>query len=159
MATVNGFYMIDEQFFKDFPDPYLKGNKKENRPHYYSFKEEGTDIIWVIPLSSQVEKYEKIIEKKLKYTKKCDSLHIMEVAGEKSVFLLQDMFPITERYILREYVIKKVPLKLVDKSEIKPLLKKAKIVHSLLIHKNHKFTPTQPDVKNIHEKLKASLPK
>lgn len=30
-----GFYIIKDKFFEDMPDPYLKGNKAGNRPHYY----------------------------------------------------------------------------------------------------------------------------
>ena len=32
-----GFYIIKDKFFVDMPDPYLKGNKAGNRPHYYCF--------------------------------------------------------------------------------------------------------------------------
>ena len=28
----NGFYIIKDSFFSDMSDPYLKGNKKQNRP-------------------------------------------------------------------------------------------------------------------------------
>ena len=68
-------------------DPYLKSNKEGNRPHYYCFKEDATGVYWMIPLSIRAEKYGKIIENKEKTGKPCDILH--------SVFLIQDMFPIT----------------------------------------------------------------
>ena len=55
-----------EKFFKDMPDSYLKGNKAGNRPHYYCFEDTNTGIYWMIPLSSRVDKYRKIIEKKKK---------------------------------------------------------------------------------------------
>lgn len=55
----SGFYIIKEQFFEDMNEPYLKGNKKENRPHYYCFEDENTGIYWMIPLSSKIEKYRK----------------------------------------------------------------------------------------------------
>ena len=42
-----GFYIIKDKFFKDMPDPYLKGNKAENRPHYYCF-EDSFSLIGVI---------------------------------------------------------------------------------------------------------------
>lgn len=60
----SGFYIIKEQFFEDMNEPYLKGNKKENRPHYYCFEDENTGIYWMIPLSSKIEKYRKIMEKR-----------------------------------------------------------------------------------------------
>ena len=50
-----GFYIIKDAFFKEMADPYLKGNKEENRPHYYCFEDKSSDIFWMIPLSSRVE--------------------------------------------------------------------------------------------------------
>lgn len=102
----SGFYIIKEQFFEDMNEPYLKGNKKENRPHYYCFEDENTGIYWMIPLSSKIEKYRKIMEKREAKGKTCDILHILRLDDKReSVFLIQDMFPITEQYIEREYKI------------------------------------------------------
>ena len=60
-----GFYVIKD-FFEKMEDPYLKSNKEGNRSHYYCFKEDATGVYWMIPLSSHVEKYRKIIENKEK---------------------------------------------------------------------------------------------
>ena len=57
-----GFYIIKDIFFTDMQEPYLKGNKEENRPHYYCFEDSATGIYWMIPLSTQIDKYRKIIE-------------------------------------------------------------------------------------------------
>lgn len=59
-----GFYIIKDKFFEDMNEPYLKGNKEANRPHYYCFKEENTGLFWMIPLSSRIDKYKNIINKK-----------------------------------------------------------------------------------------------
>ena len=60
----------------------------------------------MIPLSSRVEKYRRIVEKKEKSGRSCDILHIVKSDDSReSVFLIQDMFPITEKYIEREYTI------------------------------------------------------
>ena len=67
-----GFYIIKDRFFIEMNDPYLKGNKEANRPHYYCFKEEKTDLYWMIPLSSRIDKYKKIINKKILAGKKCE---------------------------------------------------------------------------------------
>lgn len=61
-----GFYIIRDKFFEDMADPYLKGNKAENRPHYYCFEDKSIGIYWMIPLSSRVDKYKRIMEKKEK---------------------------------------------------------------------------------------------
>lgn len=37
------FYIISDQYFRDFPDPNLKGNHAESRPHYFAFKETELD--------------------------------------------------------------------------------------------------------------------
>ena len=53
----NGFYIIKDSFFSDMSDPYLKGNKKQNRPHYYCFEDSNYNgIYWMIPLSSRIDK-------------------------------------------------------------------------------------------------------
>jgi hypothetical protein len=92
----HGFYIIDDLFFEKFNDPFLKGNKSENRPHYYCFKDTNEGLYWIIPLSSRINKYQKIINQRLKNHKPCDILHICTLSnGKQSVFLIQDMFPIT----------------------------------------------------------------
>ena len=63
MLKERGFYVIRDKFFEDFPDPYLKGNKEERRPHYFAFKDKKTHLMWMIPLSSRTAKYQGIITK------------------------------------------------------------------------------------------------
>jgi len=50
-----GFYIIRDKFFEDMSDPYLKGNKAGNRPHYFCFEDTSRGIYWRIPLSSQID--------------------------------------------------------------------------------------------------------
>lgn len=98
----SGFYIIKDKFFLDMADPYLKENKCENRPHYYCFDDKIEGIFWMIPLSSNVEKYNKIINKRRGKT--CDIIHIVKLDDNKiSALLIQDMFPIKEEYIEREF--------------------------------------------------------
>lgn len=98
-------------------------------------------------------KYKKIIEAKEKNNKKCDVLHILKLSnGKNNVFLIGDMFPVTENYIEREYTIKNNHLMLYNESEIILIEKKAKKVKEMIKH-GVKFTRTQPDVMKIFEKL------
>ena len=91
-----GFYIIKEKFFEDMSDPFLKGNKGKNRPHYYCFEDTHTGIYWMIPLSSRIDKYKRIMEKKEKAGKPCDILHVVKLDDSReSVFLMQDMFRVT----------------------------------------------------------------
>jgi hypothetical protein len=108
----------------------------------------------MIPMSSRVEKYRNIIEKKLQYGKPCDTLYITTLDnGRENVFLIQDMFPVTEEYIEREYTIGENQLMLTSEQDVKEIERKARKVVSLL-KRGIKFTPTQPDVWAILEKLK-----
>lgn len=149
-----GFYIIKDKFFEDMPDPYLKGNKAGNRPHYYCFEDTNTNIFWMIPISSQVDKYKRIIDKKEKAGKPCDILHIVKLDDSReSTFLIQDMFPITEEYIEREYTIAKNHLMLTSEHSVRIIEQKARKVMGML-KRGVKFMPTQPDVMAILKKLK-----
>lgn len=148
-----GFYIIKDKFFEDMSDPYLKRNKDGNRPHYYCFEDSKTGIYWMIPLSSRIDKYKRIIEKKEKSGRQCDILHIVKLDDNReSAFLIQDMFPITEEYIAREYTIAGNHLILTSEQTAKEIERKARKVIGML-KRGIKFTPTQPDVMAIFEKL------
>jgi len=151
--TKFGFYIIKDKFFTDIADPYLKGNKKENRPHYYCFKDAKDGIYWMIPLSSRVCKYRQIEQKKKNAGKPCDIIHIARLDdGRKSVFLIQDMFPITQNYIEREYTISGQPMLLTSQGTAKIVEQKARKIMGML-KRGIKFTPTQPDIMAILRKL------
>lgn len=150
-----GFYIIKDSFFNEMNDPFLKGNKEGNRPHYYCL--EDTDgIFWMIPLSSRIEKYKKIMDKKNEQGKPCDIVHIVKLDDDReSVFLIQDMFPITEKYIEREYTIAGNHLILTSEHSAKQIERKARKVMALL-KRGVKFMPTQPDTNTILKKLHNS---
>lgn len=148
-----GFYIIKDKFFEDMSDPYLKGNKGANRPHYYCFEDTSIGIYWMIPLSSRIDKYRRIIEKKEAAGKPCDILHVVKLDDNReSVFLIQDMFPITEAYLEREYTIAGNHLMLTSEHTAKEIARKAKKVMAML-KRGIKFTPTQPDIAMILRKL------
>lgn len=149
---VSGFYIIKDSFFKLINDPNIKLNKSGNRPHYYCFADED-GLFWMIPLSSQVEKYKQLIDKRVSINKPCDIIHIAKLDnGKESVFLIQDMFPVTEDYIERQYTIKGNHLKLTSEKTIMQVEKKAKRIKAL-IDKDIKYTPKQPNIKRIKNML------
>ena len=149
-----GFYIIKDSFFDDMADPYLKGNKEGNRPHYYCYEDFVTGLYWMIPLSSRIDKYKKIVENKKRAGKPCDIIHIVKLDDDReSAFLIQDMFPITEKYVEREYTIAGNHLMLTSEHTVKDVEQKARKVVAML-KRGVKFTPTQPDVISILNKLK-----
>lgn len=153
--TLCGFYILKDKFFNEMNDPYLKNNKDGNRPFYYCVKEsaEQKDIYWMIPLSSRTEKYKRIIETKNNSHKPCDGLHICKLPnGIESAFLIQDIFPITDEYVEREFTLGSNHLILPYQDDTKIIKAKAKKVIRL-VKNGIKLTPTSPDVLSIFNKL------
>ena len=72
--------------------------------------------------------------------------------GGESVSLIQDMFPITVEYIEREYTIAGKHMLLSSEQRVRELERKAKKVLKKLQH-GVKFTPTQPDIMKIMNRL------
>lgn len=153
--TLCGFYILKDEFFNKMNDPYLKNNKDGNRPFYYCVKEssEQKDIYWMIPLSSRVEKYKGIIASKTNSHKPCDGLYVCKLPnGVENAFLIQDIFPVTDEYIEREFTLGSNHLVLPYQDDIKAIETKAKKVIRL-IRNGVKLTPTSPDVLSIFDKL------
>ena len=130
------------------------GNK---RPCYYCFKSKTyDDIIWFIPVSTKIEKYQKIynnkIQKQIKLGKKpsIDTIVFGNVANTYSVFLIQNMFPVTKKYVESQYIKNKVAIRLSNKLQ-KEVIYKANKVLNLYNHgmKNIIF----PNVDKILEQI------
>lgn len=145
-------YFIVDEFFDVVGERYLKINKRDTqRPHYYAFRDSSTGLLWVIPCSSQIEKYKKIIENKEKNGRKHNHIQIIKVSGIEQVFLFQDMFPILEKYIKNPYIKQNAFMEIRDPKKLSAIEKNAKEIIKLMRH-GIKFTPTQPDSIRI-EKL------
>ena len=82
------------------------------RPTYFTIKDK--DILWFIPLSSKVDKYQTIIDKKIKKYGSCRSIMISEIANKPSVILIQNAFPILEKYIDHPHIVDGKPLRVID---------------------------------------------
>lgn len=152
------FYFLDNQYFKDFNDDKLMNNHetinniKHDRPCYYCFKISDTsDIFWGIPISSQVEKYRKIYDKKVLKYGKCDTIEFGKVLGAERAFLIQNMCPITDEYIKSEYLHHGVPVA-IDFETHKRIKQKATKVLALLHNSKKNFI--FPNVLEIEETLK-----
>ncbi len=81
----------------------------KKRPTYFTIKD--NDILWFIPISSKVDKYRKIIDKKIKKYGFCNTIIIRRLANEDVAILLQNAFPTLEKYIDHLHTINGVPLK------------------------------------------------
>lgn len=100
------FYFIKDEFFNKINVKNLLMNKDNGnkRPCYYCFKDKDNDkLIWFIPISSKIEKYKKIYNYKLNKYGKVDTIVFGKVNNDERAFLIQNMFPITEKYIQEKY--------------------------------------------------------
>ena len=89
-------------------------SNKENgdyRPHFYAIRDKkNSALYWMIPISSQVEKYKGIVEKKRRKYGKCNTIIIGRFAGKENVFLIQNIFPIIAKYFDHIHTIENKPI-------------------------------------------------
>jgi hypothetical protein len=116
-------------------------NGEHNRPCYYAFKD--GKVIWMIPLSSQVAKYQKEYNKSIEKYGMCDGISIIYVKGNKNAALIQNMFPVTEKYIDKIYTFKgtTTPIEINQKTQKELNAKARKVVRMARIGKKLTFTP------------------
>lgn len=103
-------YFIKDEFLEKYGIKYnLMDNKVESgtkRPTYFCFRDDKVkEMLWFVPMSKQHSKYLKIYENKKEKMKKEPNNFIFfnNIAGIKGVFLIQNMFPTTEKYVQEEY--------------------------------------------------------
>ena len=119
MKVENGkFYFIKDEFFDIFKDYKLMQNKESGnkRPCYFCFNDpENEEIIWFVPISSKVAKYKAIYEYKKKVRKTVYNFVFGNVLGKEKAFLIQNIFPTTEKYIESKYQNKMVDVEISEK--------------------------------------------
>lgn len=118
-------YHIKDEYFDIVNDESLMRNheKGKKRPTYFAIKD--NNILWFIPVSSKVDKYQKIIDRKIKKYGFCNTIIIRKIAEEDAVILFQNAFPTLEKYIDHIHTINGIPLRISTdlQNEIKYLFK------------------------------------
>ena len=106
MQVQTGYlYHIKDEFFDKIKNKGLMINHENghSRPSYLAIKD--NDILWFIPLSSKIDKYKSIVEKKVKKYGTCKTILIKKIAGREQVILIQNAFPTLEKYIQSRHTI------------------------------------------------------
>ena len=101
MKVQTGYlYHIKDDFFDRINNKGLMINHENghSRPSYLAIKDD--DILWFIPLSTKIEKYKTIIDKKEKKYGTCKTILIKKIA-----ILIQNAFPTLEKYIQSRHTI------------------------------------------------------
>ena len=118
MKVQTGYlYHIKDDFFDIVNDDNLMQNheKGKKRPTYFTIKD--NDILWFIPISSKIDKYKKIIDKKIEKYGFCNTILIEKIFDEESAILLQNAFPTLEKYIDHVHTIDGKPARVPEKLE------------------------------------------
>lgn len=116
MKVQTGYlYHIKDSFFDIVNDENLMTNHErgKKRPTYFTIKDK--DILWFIPLSSKVEKYRKIVNKKIEKYGFCNTILIDKVFDNETAILLQNAFPTLEKYIDHVHTVDGKPAKVSEK--------------------------------------------
>lgn len=94
-------YHIKDEYFEKVQDSKLMQNKENGtyRPTFYCLRDEKTPLLWMVPLSSRVEKFRTIHDKQVQKYGRCLTIVLGEFDGQEAAFLLQNMFPIREYYL------------------------------------------------------------
>lgn len=106
MKVQTGYlYHIKDEFFDKINNKGLMINHENghSRPSYLAIKD--NDILWFIPLSTKVDKYKAIIEKKVKKYGSCRTILIKKIAEREQAILIQNAFPTLEKYIQSKHTI------------------------------------------------------
>ena len=88
-------YHIKDGYFEFAKDEKLMKNHENGntRPTYFCIKNTDSKVLWFIPMSSKVQ------EQKIEKNGVCDTIVIGKYRRKDVVFLIQNIFPITEKYI------------------------------------------------------------
>ena len=148
-------YHIKNEYFEFVKDEKSMTNHEgdSTRPNYFCIKINDENVMWFVPMSSKVEKYKKIIQNKMKKYKKCDTIVIGNYRGREHAFLIQNMFPITEKYIDHIDTIEGKALKV--PSETRRDIERK--VEKVLLLKEKGINLIFPNVDKITEKLLKEL--
>lgn len=157
MEVKKGYvYHIKDEYFDIVQDATLMRNHENGkaRPTYFCIKNENTNILWFIPMSSKVEKYKKIREEKIKKYGSCDTIVIKKFLGKESAFLLQNMFPTIEKYVDHSHIINGVEAKVINQvaKELEDTFNR--IMKLVEIGKKVIFTDVKKDIQIMLEQLK-----
>ena len=84
----------------------------KSRLTYFTIKDGG--ILLFIPLSSKVDKYKVIVEKKKRKYGKCGTILIKKIKQREVAILIQNAFPTLEKYIDHPHMVNGQVLKVSD---------------------------------------------
>lgn len=153
-------YFLSDQYYIDFPDDKLMKNKDviqgvpHSRPCFLAFPDsKNPAIYWLVPISSRYEKYQKIAQAKIEKYGRCNTIRFGTVLGRNAAFVIQNMCPVTEPYLIA-YINKNSEPICLDDRIVADVTKNAREVLAIA-HRGAKVI--FPDVFKIYQALDQTL--
>ena len=149
-------YHIKDEFFALVNDNKLMSNKEDNhyRPHFFFFADDKIKgIYWAVPQSTKVAKYKAIIQHKIEKHGTCNTIVIGNFGGRENAFLIQNMFPIIEKYVDHEHTISGLSVAIHSKLSENITLNAKEVL--ALCRRGHKLV--FPDIWRIYDIMKKEL--
>lgn len=134
--TQEHFYFLKDEYCEKYGTYSVMKNKEtingkeHKRPCFYAIKDRVDDIYWMIPISSQITKYQNVLNQKLQKYSVYDGLEFGYVLGRRAAFLLQNLCPVTEKYIAEEYI---------DRNNNKPVMVNSNAIKNKIRKKANKL--------------------
>lgn len=102
VTMIGSLCFISDDYFERFArDSLMRNHTREDglggRPYLIVFEDRRVpEVMWAVPLSSRYDKYAAIRQHKIERFGKCETIHLVgDMAGHRSVALIQNMIPIT----------------------------------------------------------------
>ena len=153
-------FFLTDQYYIDFPDNMLMKNKddlsnhKNGRPCFFAFPDaQIPDILWVVPISSKTDKYRRIEQEKIKRYGQCNTIRFGTVLGRDTAFLIQNMCPVTNRYLIPYLDNKNRPIR-IDSRVADDVVRNARKVLAL---EKRGVKVIFPDVFSIYDFLRSHI--
>ena len=115
-------YFLPDQYYQDFQDDKLMKNKDtvDGVPHsrlcFFAFPDsKNSEIYWVVPISSKFEKYKRIEQDKIRKYGRCNTICFGTVLGRNTAFLIQNMCPAIEKYLVPYIDKNRQPIRIDDR--------------------------------------------
>ena len=154
------FYFLNDNYYIDFPDDKLMKNKETDeagehkRPCFFALNDEiNSNIKWLVPVSSQYEKYLIIVNKKLKKYGNCNTIVLGNLLGKRRAFLIQNMCPSTEKYLIPYMAKNNEPIHIGDSLADKIISNAKEVLNMWKMGINLIF----PNVKKIYSQLDTEV--
>ena len=156
---IGHFYFLDDNYYTDFSDSHLMGNHERdvlgddhNRPFFVAIQDDAkTNIFWLVPCTTKVLKFRNIYHHKISKYGQCDTLVFGQIRGVNNCFLIQNMCPVTSKYIKNKYLDNSGCPVQISNNLLLEIQKKAKKILALV--KNGNTNLVFPDVMDIYGRL------